>query len=145
MPIDGVDLAQSTVDTLYDAAANPLCYGVLGPLASWLWNCPQVNNADSKYSYIPPAAVVGVTPAAPNTIADMTSGLWNLDELWRQQKIRNANAMLVQQTTLMGNGAGTYYEQGSAQRDKEKLTVPEWMLIGGMAIMGLVAVRAIIR
>lgn len=133
-----LDYLQTTVDATKDVISRPLCYGVTRPLFQWFGAC----TSPVQTSYIPPAAIVSVTPAAPNTIADMTSGLWSPEEMWRQTRIKNALARLQQQKDLSGGGVVSLFDNTP---EGNELQTSDYILIGGLVIAGLVAVKAILR
>lgn len=130
------DVYQATTDVLSDVANNPRCYGVFGPLFSLFGDCtpPQTETI----------APVVVTPAAPRSVAEMTSGLWTPQEAFRLTQEKLLQAKQQQQAVYAASvGKGNYYsDTPPASND---MSTSDWLVVGGLVIAGLVVIKTIVR
>jgi hypothetical protein len=97
------------------------------PIARWIANCP-----DNRI------APVLVTPAAPRSIAEMTSGLWTPEEMWRQTRANWTSARVLEQARLAGNVNSSL----DANPDGSgKMSTTDWVIVGSLAAIGIVVLK----
>lgn len=110
------------------------CSEYTNPIARWMGNCPDVN-----------ISPVYVTPAAPRSVAELTSGLWTPAEAMRltlekytaeKQRVRDLNLAGSWQMPSGGNDPAA---------PKKELDASDWILIGGGILAGLVVVKAVLK
>lgn len=110
------------------------CSEYTNPIARWMGNCPDVN-----------ISPVYITPAAPRSIPELTSGLWSPAEAMRltlekytaeKQKIRDLNLAGNWQMPSDGNDPAA---------PSDSLAASDWILVGGLAIASLVVVKAVLK
>ena len=134
------DIYQAVANTYEDFKTNPACYGVFGPLVQWFTNCPEPG-VGGNYGTITP---VVVTPAAPRSIPELTSGTWSPAEAWRLTQERR---VMEQQRMrdIYAAGQGSLVNPTGMPQDTEQLSVSEWVLLGGLFVAGAVVIREIVR
>lgn len=110
------------------------CSEYTNPIARWMGNCPDVQ-----------ISPVYVTPAAPRSIAELTSGLWTPAEAMRltlekytaeKQKVRDLNLAGSWQMPSGGNDPAA---------PSDSLAASDWILVGGLVVAGLVVVKAVLK
>lgn len=110
------------------------CSEYTNPIARWMGNCPDVQ-----------ISPVYVTPAAPRSVAELTSGLWTPAEAMRLTLEKyTAEKQRVRDLNLAGN-----WQMPSGGNDpaapKKELDASDWILIGGGILAGLVVVKAVLK
>lgn len=109
--------------------ADPKCGEYTNPIARWMANCPDVG--------ITP---IVVTPAAPRSIAELTSGLWTPDEA-----VRQTWAKYAAEKERLRAAAGADWQTGSPPPGTSPLGPADLLTIAGAVVLGLVAIKVILK
>jgi hypothetical protein len=111
------------------------CSEYTNPIARWMGNCPDVR-----------ISPIIVTPAAPRSVAEMTSGLWTPAEAMRLTLEKyTAEKQRQRDLAVAGNWQMPSGDGGGGDASKKELDASDWVLIGGAVIAGLVVVKSVLR
>jgi tetrahydromethanopterin S-methyltransferase subunit H len=117
------------------------------PFSSRDYECANYDNAFIRFiNWCPDVQIspIVVTPAAPRSRAEMTSGLWTPDEAVRLtwEKIANEKK---QQQAIAAAGDWRMPMGDGTPKDVQNMAVSDWILVGGLVIAGLVVVKSVLR
>lgn len=133
------DIYSAGVAVYEDVLNNPGCYGPFGILYRVAGSCSALPNSGAANSISP----VIVSPAAPRSNAELTSGLWTPEDVERITREKLTEARLQRQAIYAAGGNNVYVP--SPEAEASKLKAEDWILIGGLFIAGLAVVKSIVR